>query len=115
MQLFFQSCFVVLFISTIATQVSNSTFKDPKILKAVERSSYPKKVSFIKKNSWKASLRKIANITEKFKDLPADDLQFIKELDYQFTQHGGKVKIRIENNNITETKNSKRTIDGELG
>lgn len=115
LQLSFQSYLMIFLITAISTQILNSTSTESKSLKAIEKYSYPKKVNLIKKNSLKTSLKKIANITEKFKDLPADDLEFIKELDKQFKLHGGKVKIKVENNNITETKNSKRTIDGELG
>ncbi|KAM7346320.1 uncharacterized protein ACRADG_006315 isoform 3-T3 [Cochliomyia hominivorax] len=112
-----RSFLFLLCITVVASEGSNSTTttttKIPNT-KVVEK-TYPKKVSSIKKNSSKTSLKKIADITEKFKDLPADDLAFIKELDKQFKLHGGKVKIKVENKNVTETKNSKRTIDGELG
>ncbi|ALC48590.1 CG11380, partial [Drosophila busckii] len=51
-----------------------------------------------------------------FSNLPADDLEFIKELDKQFKLHGNKIKIKVERDNSTAAnKNSKRTIDGELG
>lgn len=55
-----------------------------------------------------------------FSNLPADDLEFIKELDKQFKLHGNKIKIKVERDNSTSSTtggktNSKRTIDGELG
>lgn len=58
-----------------------------------------------------------------FSNLPADDLEFIKELDKQFKLHGNKIKIKVERDNSTSSAasaaggktNSKRTIDGELG
>lgn len=94
-------------------------------LSAVDKMLYPKKVTSLKKRPVKSTnnnalLKKIAaaNVTAAFKDLPADDLEFIKELDKQFKLHGGKIKIKVEKDNSTESaagKNSKRTIDGDLG
>lgn len=62
------------------------------------------------------------SLTASFGNLPADDLEFIKELDKQFKLHGNKIKIKVERENTTTSsssssggKNSKRTIDGELG
>jgi hypothetical protein len=57
------------------------------------------------------------SVLEHFTELPADDLEFIKQLDKQFKLHGEKVKIKVERVNKTSTdgKNSKRTIDGDLG
>ncbi|XP_046802325.1 putative mediator of RNA polymerase II transcription subunit 26, partial [Lucilia cuprina] len=109
------SLLCLLFVTVIASEETNSTITKKTNSKVAEKLSYPKKVSSIKKNPSRTSLKKIADITEKFKDLPADDLAFIKELDKQFKLHGGKVKIKVENKNVTESKNSKRTIDGELG
>lgn len=80
--------------------------------------TYPKKVTTLKKRPTKSSSKKLADIADKFKDLPADDLDFIKELDKQFKLHGGKIKIKVENENVTVSKgskNAKRTIEGELG
>ncbi|XP_017086792.1 mediator of RNA polymerase II transcription subunit 15 [Drosophila eugracilis] len=56
-------------------------------------------------------------LTETFGNLPADDLEFIKELDKQFKLHGDKIKIKVERDNSTGSggKNSKRTIEGDLG
>jgi len=56
-------------------------------------------------------------LTETFGNLPADDLEFIKELDKQFKLHGNKIKIKVERDNSTSSggKNSKRTIEGDLG
>ncbi|KAH8387436.1 hypothetical protein KR093_007044, partial [Drosophila rubida] len=54
----------------------------------------------------------------KFSNLPADDLEFIKELDKQFKLHGNKIKIKVERDNSTSGgggNGKKRTIDGELG
>ncbi|GAB0089742.1 hypothetical protein DMENIID0001_043430 [Sergentomyia squamirostris] len=57
------------------------------------------------------------SVVDQFAGLPEEDVKFIKELDKQFKLHGDKIKIRIERENTTTTsgKNSKRTIDGELG
>ncbi|XP_037726093.1 putative mediator of RNA polymerase II transcription subunit 12 [Drosophila subpulchrella] len=56
-------------------------------------------------------------VAETFANLPADDLEFIKELDKQFKLHGDKIKIKVERDNSTGSggKNSKRTIEGDLG
>ncbi|KAH8419670.1 hypothetical protein KR009_000692, partial [Drosophila setifemur] len=56
-------------------------------------------------------------LAESFGNLPADDLEFIKELDKQFKLHGDKIKIKVERDNSTTSgiKNSKRTIEGDLG
>ncbi|KAH8246095.1 hypothetical protein KR026_009475, partial [Drosophila bipectinata] len=57
-------------------------------------------------------------LAESFGNLPADDLEFIKELDKQFKLHGNKIKIKVERDNSTTSgggKNSKRTIEGDLG
>lgn len=56
-------------------------------------------------------------LTETFGNLPADDLEFIKELDKQFKLHGNKIKIKVERDNSTSSggKNSKRTIEGIWG
>lgn len=110
-----QSCLLVLLLCGICNGASDVASSKVSSTKTVEKLSYPKKVSSLKKRPSKSTLKKVADITEKFKDLPADDLEFIKELDKQFKLHGGKVKIKVENDNATETKNSKRTIEGELG
>ncbi|XP_061390111.1 putative uncharacterized protein DDB_G0268364 [Musca vetustissima] len=102
-----------------STTTTPTTSPIPASAKSNDKLSYPKKVNTSKKRPSKStSLKKVADITDKFKDLPADDLAFIKELDKQFKQHGGKVKIKVENDNATTvstSKNSKRTIEGELG
>nr|XP_036232911.1 myb-like protein Q [Bactrocera oleae] len=97
-----------------------------------EKASYPKKVHSLKKRPTKTPTsyvtasatqnsknkrKKVTDVTAAFKDLPADDLEFINELDKQFQLHGEKIKIKVEHDNSTESEkqNSKRTIDGELG
>lgn len=55
------------------------------------------------------------SVLEAFKSLPADDLEFIKQLDKQFKNFGDNVKIKIQKENRTTSKNIKRTIDGSLG
>lgn len=55
------------------------------------------------------------SVIDAFKNLPADDLEFIKQLDKQFNKFGDNVKIKIQKENRTTTKNIKRTIDGSLG
>ncbi|KAL7742700.1 hypothetical protein ACLKA6_013044 [Drosophila palustris] len=70
--------------------------------------------------SGKTRTTKVPTLDDKFSNLPADDLEFIKELDKQFKLHGNKIKIKVERDNSTNTaggngKNNKRTIDGELG
>lgn len=80
------------------------------------KASYPKKFNSIKKRPLKTNLDAFIDITEKFKYLPNEDLDFIKELHKQFQKYGGKIKIRIENINRTVAgKNGKRNIDGDVG
>lgn len=57
------------------------------------------------------------SVIDEFRHLPAEDLEFIKQLDKQFKLHGEQTKIKIERDNVTKSanKNSKRTIDGSLG
>ncbi|KAI8033856.1 activating signal cointegrator 1 complex subunit 2 homolog [Drosophila gunungcola] len=70
-------------------------------------------------SSTRSTTKVPAALTETFGNLPADDLEFIKELDKQFKLHGDKIKIKVERDNSTSAsaggKNSKRTIDGDLG
>lgn len=71
------------------------------------------------------ALRKVSNhlktsktskgIVDAFKGLPAEDMDFIKQLDNQFNKFGGKVHIKVQQENRTKGKNIKRTIDGNLG
>uniref|UniRef100_A0A1A9WCM2 DUF4794 domain-containing protein n=1 Tax=Glossina brevipalpis TaxID=37001 RepID=A0A1A9WCM2_9MUSC len=111
------SCFYVMLVTQIYQEVPAA--EDVKIHgpnKFAEKLAlYPKKVTVLKKRLIKPSLKKAADITEKFKNLPEEDLLFIKELDKQFHLHGSKIKIKVENVNTTEHKSSKRTIDGDLG
>ncbi|XP_058823622.1 probable basic-leucine zipper transcription factor Q [Topomyia yanbarensis] len=55
------------------------------------------------------------SIVEEFTGLPPDDIDFIKELDRQFNEHGNKIRIKIQRDNSTGIKSVKRTIDGDLG
>lgn len=58
------------------------------------------------------------SVADAFKDLPADDKEFIRQLDQKYKQFGNGLKIKIQKDNrtrTTNTKNSKRTIDGSLG
>lgn len=55
------------------------------------------------------------SILDEFAGLSSDDTAFLKELDKQFKLHGDKIKIKVESDNTTTPKNSKRTIDGSLG
>ncbi|XP_058450488.1 putative uncharacterized protein DDB_G0291608 [Malaya genurostris] len=55
------------------------------------------------------------SIIDEFTGLPPDDIDFIKELDRQFNEHGNKIRIKIQQENSTGTKSTKRTIDGDLG
>ncbi|XP_054088320.1 putative uncharacterized protein DDB_G0271606 [Zeugodacus cucurbitae] len=120
--------------ATTATDESKPVLADNlssnnNVTKTVEKPSYPKKVHTLKKRPTKTTTttaatqnsknkrKKVTDVTAAFKDLPADDLEFIKELDKQFQLHGEKIKIKVEHDNSTDTgkQNSKRTIDGELG
>ncbi|XP_058116954.1 putative uncharacterized protein DDB_G0268364 [Anopheles ziemanni] len=55
------------------------------------------------------------SIVEEFTALPPEDVDFIKELDRQFSEHGNKIRIKVERSNGTDGKNIKRTIEGDLG
>ncbi|XP_065073458.1 bromodomain-containing protein DDB_G0280777-like [Ochlerotatus camptorhynchus] len=55
------------------------------------------------------------SIVEEFNGLPPEDIDFIKELDKQFNELGNKIKIKVQRDNSSETKSTKRTIDGDLG
>lgn len=55
------------------------------------------------------------NVIDAFKGLPAEDIDFIKQLDKQFKKFGDNIKIKIQKENRTTSKNSKRTIDSNLG
>lgn len=55
------------------------------------------------------------NVIDAFKGLPAEDIEFIKQLDKQFNKFGDNIKIKIQKENRTSSKNTKRTIDGSLG
>ncbi|XP_053669826.1 transcription factor SPT20 homolog [Anopheles nili] len=55
------------------------------------------------------------SIIEEFTALPPADVDFIKELDRQFREHGNKIRIKVERSNATDGKNIKRTIEGDLG
>ena len=52
-------------------------------------------------------------VLDTFKGLSDDDQEFIRQVDKQFQMFGEKVRIRVDNK--TTSKNSKRTIDGNLG
>lgn len=54
-------------------------------------------------------------LVDLFSDFPADDREFIKQLDKQFEKFGDNIKIKVQKVNATTSKNSKRTIDGSLG
>ncbi|XP_058060350.1 transcription factor mef2A [Anopheles bellator] len=54
-------------------------------------------------------------ILEEFTALPPADVDFIKELDRQFAEHGNKIRIKVERSNATDGKHIKRTIEGDLG
>ncbi|XP_055542235.1 putative uncharacterized protein DDB_G0268364 [Wyeomyia smithii] len=55
------------------------------------------------------------SIVEEFTGLPPEDVDFIKELDRQFNEHGNKIRIKVQRDNSTGAKSAKRTIDGDLG
>lgn len=58
------------------------------------------------------------SIVEQFRNLSAEDKEFLKELDKQFALHGDKIKFKVERENVTKGgkgSTKKRTIDGELG
>lgn len=56
-------------------------------------------------------------IIDEFRGLAPEDVEFLKQVDKQFKEHGDKIKIKVERENTTTVvnKNTKRTIDGSLG
>jgi hypothetical protein len=74
-----------------------------------------KQEKIIKKPTNLKPTKKAKTILDAFSGLSSDDVEFIKQLDKQFKIHGDKIKIKVEQDNSTTTKNSKRTIDGSLG
>lgn len=50
-----------------------------------------------------------------FKGLSDDDYEFIRQVDKQFKKFGNNLKIKVQKENRTQSKNIKRTIDGSLG
>lgn len=79
------------------------------LAKTVEKTGPIKKASSAKPTKTPKS------ILEEFSGLSDDDTKFIKELDKQFKVHGDKIKIKVQKEIATTSKNSKRTIDGSLG
>ncbi|XP_038121231.1 putative mediator of RNA polymerase II transcription subunit 26 isoform X2 [Culex quinquefasciatus] len=55
------------------------------------------------------------SVVEEFTGLPPEDIDFIKELDRQFNEHGSKIRIKVQRDNSSDTRSAKRNIDGELG
>lgn len=82
---------------------------------AADREKKPEKRPTKKASSAKPT-KSPKSIVEEFTGLPPEDIDFIKELDKQFNEAGGnKLKIKVQRDNSSETRSSKRTIDGELG
>jgi hypothetical protein len=77
--------------------------------------AHAKQEKFVKKPTNLKPTKKVKSIIDEFSGLAPDDLEFIKQLDKQFKIHGDKIKIKVEQDNSTNGKNSKRTIDGNLG
>lgn len=70
----------------------------------------------VKKASSHKPIKSPKSIVDVFKGLPADDIEFIRQLDKQFEKFGNNIRIKVEKENRTTlAKNSKRTIDGSLG
>lgn len=77
-----------------------------------EKKNAPKKVT----QHGKSTKNPKSSIIEQFKGLSQEDADFVKQLDKQFQTLGGNLKIEVINENTTvANKNSKRTIDGNLG
>lgn len=74
-----------------------------------------KQEKIIKKPLHLKPTKKTKSIIDEFSSLSPEDVEFIKQLDKQFKIHGDKIKIKVERDNSTSGKNSKRTIDGSLG
>lgn len=74
-----------------------------------------RKTTAIKKATSQKPSKHPKALLDLFKEFPADDREFIKQLDKQFEKFGENIKIKVEKENATTSKNSKRTIDGSLG
>lgn len=77
--------------------------------------AFAKQEKIIKKPTNLKPTKKVKSILDEFSGLSTEDVEFIKQLDKQFKLHGDKIKIKVEQDNSTASKNSKRTIDGSLG
>lgn len=82
---------------------------DETLAKNVRKSHVIKKASSLKPTKHPKA------ILDLFREFPADDREFIKQLDKQFEKFGDNIKIKIQKENVTNSKNIKRTIDGSLG
>jgi hypothetical protein len=81
-------------------------------------SAIAKQEKIIKKPLGLKPVKNSKTLLDEFKQhLPADDAEFLKQIDKQFKLHGDKLKIKLERENTTKAynKNAKRTIDDSLG
>ena len=74
-----------------------------------------KKSAVPKKAIYQKPIKSPKGLADRFGGLAADDMAFIKELDRQFATFGNNIKIKVVNENSTNSKNIKRTINGEVG
>ncbi|KAH8394446.1 hypothetical protein KR222_005715, partial [Zaprionus bogoriensis] len=105
--------------STAATFATTTKPSKPRV-KISKASAATSATAATKTTTATATTKPPASLDASFSNLPADDLEFIKELDKQFKLHGNKIKIKVERDNSTSSaaggkNNNKRTIDGELG
>lgn len=101
------SCRLFLQISVLVSLLALQT-------SAASREKKPEKRPTKKASSVKPTKHR-KSIVEEFNGLPPEDIDFIKELDKQFNDLGQKIKIKVQRDNSSDTKSTKRTIDGDLG
>ncbi|KAJ6633256.1 hypothetical protein Bhyg_15612 [Pseudolycoriella hygida] len=77
--------------------------------KISDKKSPQKKASYLKPTKHPKS------VLEQFKELPPGDFAFLKEVDKQFKNFGSNLKIKVVKENSTNSKNHKRTINGDVG
>ncbi|XP_037036733.1 putative uncharacterized protein DDB_G0282133 [Bradysia coprophila] len=82
---------------------------------SIDASKQSDKKSSQKKATYVKPTKTPKSILEQFKELPPDDLAFLKEVDKQFKNHGNNIKFRVVKDNSTNSKNQKRTINGDVG
>jgi hypothetical protein len=69
----------------------------------------------IKKATFHKPSKHSKSVIDQFSGLNDEDKLFLEELEKQFMVHGDTINIKVENENGTQTKYNKRTLDNSLG